>query len=560
MRQGRSLAMSLLVLLAALLSWPAQAAPTSNVSVCLLRIPAGANIALLGDNPAGLDCRSHQTELGSGNFLAVLKFAPIRASADDPLVLRTTSSWQDGTRIRFHYADGSTAEIAYSSRSAAPWLTIGAIFEYAVPWKPVALDHITIVAQKAANLRGVVNGAELLTRNQSTLLKMRMAGLYAGFAGLALALVVYNLALWAAMRYRFQLLYCAMVAMLGAYTFTSSGTAMALFPALANNDRLRLNYVLLALSGAAALQFIRHFFEPEILGSRLRWSINIASVFAITAGVGFALCAPAGMRVLDTLYFVAMGGLLLHVPPILLAAWRGRSHYFWMFVVAWSAPVFTSVLRVLHGFDLLGYSFWLDNGNLIATSLEALLSSIMVTLRLRELTRDREDAIANEQLARRLAGTDPLTGLLNRRAFIDLAVGRKGRHRLMLVDIDHFKAINDRFGHDTGDEVLRTVAQIIQKCRPPGSLAVRLGGEEFAMLVPDRVAVECSPESLLRTVRDHPMPLDADITVSIGFADGAVTDEEGWKRLYRIADGALLRAKADGRDRACRATDFRVVA
>lgn len=159
----------------------------------------------------------------------------------------------------------------------------------------------------------------------------------------------------------------------------------------------------------------------------------------------------------------------------------------------------------------------------------------------------------------RLANSDPLTGLLNRRAFIHLAIGRTAAHRLMLVDIDHFKSINDRLGHDAGDEVLCAVAEVLQACRPPGSLAVRLGGEEFALLVPLQHQRECPPERILGAIRAHRMPLDWKVTVSLGFAEGRVTSEEDWKRLYRLADAALYRAKADGRDRACRATDFAAV-
>ena len=217
-------------------------------------------------------------------------------------------------------------------------------------------------------------------------------------------------------------------------------------------------------------------------------------------------------------------------------------------------------MRAAHGFDLIDHSFVLDNGNLIALSVEALLSSLLVTARLRELSMERDHAVKGEQTARRLAATDPLTGLMNRRAFIDLAIGRTGTYRLMLIDIDHFKSVNDRLGHEAGDEVLRAVASVIQKCRPKDSLAVRLGGEEFALLIPRSAFAKCTPEMVLEAVRSEPMPQCSSVTVSIGYADGFVTTEDNWKRLYRLADAALYRAKADGRDRSCRATDFRAAA
>jgi diguanylate cyclase (GGDEF)-like protein len=399
-----------------------------------------------------------------------------------------------------------------------------------------------------------------LPRSESQALSDWLVALYAGFVGLVLALIAYNLSLWAALRHRFQLEYVAMVTGITAYMFTSSGAVMQLFPALANNDRLRLNYVLLTLSAVFAMRFIRSFFEERVLPDWLRRTINGVCMIALAAAVAFAVLAPTGIWVLDRLYFVSLSLVLALVFVVLYYARRNRSRYFWLFSIAWAPPLVASVVRSLHGFGLVPYGFWLDNGNLIALAIEALLSSILITARLRELSRERDNALEGEQSALRLAGSDPLTGLLNRRAFLDKAIGREGGFRLMLLDIDHFKAINDRLGHESGDQVLRVVAGLIQAARPKGSLAVRLGGEEFALLVPLGRESESPPERLVAAIRAKPMPLGQTVTVSLGFADGMVACEEDWKRLYRLADTALYRAKSDGRDRACKATDFKQVA
>jgi diguanylate cyclase (GGDEF)-like protein len=312
--------------------------------------------------------------------------------------------------------------------------------------------------------------------------------------------------------------------------------------------------------GASALQFIRQFFGRDVFGPRLTRMTQWTIALSLLTGLLFAALAPWQVWALDRLYFIAMSLMLSMIVPVLINAWRSRNRYFWMFVLAWSAPIFISALRAANGFGLIDHSFLLDHGNLIALSMEALLSSLLVTARLRELSLERDHAIRGEQTARRLAATDSLTGLMNRRAFIDLAIGRTGRYRLMLIDIDHFKAVNDRLGHEAGDQVLRAVANVIQRCRPQDSLAVRLGGEEFALLVPRSAYEQCRPEMVLEAVRSEPMPQGSSVTVSIGYADGSVISEENWKRLYRLADAALYRAKADGRDRSCRATDFRVAA
>lgn len=157
--------------------------------------------------------------------------------------------------------------------------------------------------------------------------------------------------------------------------------------------------------------------------------------------------------------------------------------------------------------------------------------------------------------ARELALSDPLTGLLNRRALIDnaMALGQQGPLRLLVVDIDHFKAINDAHGHDMGDEVLCEVAERLAiRADLMGSVA-RIGGEEFAILGRADELPEALALALLHDVRTSPMPHGGQVTVSLGVAEGAVANEDDWRDLYHRADRALYEAKRDGRNRAVQA-------
>lgn len=560
MRLGLQILRLLATLLAVWLAGAQAHARTPEIETCVMKLAPGQDVQAAMEQPARFVCGARQNSLGSGDFLTELRFAPRQADVDDPLVLRLASVWQDSAEITFRYADGATAQAAFNSRNLHRFMTIGAIWEIPVPARPANLQSILIETRGSANVRGVVLSPQLMTRAESYSLKLGLVAVFAAFAGLVVALFTYNLSLWVAMRHSFQLWYCAMVTAFALYTFSSSGLLMMVAPWLDNNDRLRVNYVLISLAGAAALQFIRHFFGKDVFGPRLTMAATSAIGLTLCAALAFAILAPWRIALLDRFYFVAMTLMLAMVIPVVVNAWRSRNRYFWMFVLAWSAPVLTSALRAAHGFNLIPQSFLLDNSNLFALFTEALLSSLLVTARLRELSLERDHAIRGEQTARRLANTDPLTGLMNRRAFIDLAIGRTGRYRLMLIDIDHFKSVNDRLGHEAGDQVLRAVANVIQRCRPQDSLAVRLGGEEFALLVPRSAYEQCRPDMVLEAVRSEPMPQNTSVTVSIGYADGSVISEENWKRLYRLADAALYRAKADGRDRSCRATDFRAAA
>lgn len=166
-----------------------------------------------------------------------------------------------------------------------------------------------------------------------------------------------------------------------------------------------------------------------------------------------------------------------------------------------------------------------------------------------------------EQL-REQAIRDGLTGLFNRRHFVEqvdreLARGRRHGHAtaLLLIDIDHFKHINDRFGHPQGDAVLRRVADCLRAQVRGEDTAARIGGEEFGLLLP-RTAMAAATtlaERLRCCVASHGglVPDGEPVTVSIGVAVAAEeTDAQGgWEPLYAQADTRLYAAKQAGRNR-----------
>lgn len=165
-----------------------------------------------------------------------------------------------------------------------------------------------------------------------------------------------------------------------------------------------------------------------------------------------------------------------------------------------------------------------------------------------------------EQQLAELARQDALTGLLNRRAILDhlasLHADRRSRNRpvcLMMCDVDHFKAINDRWGHAAGDEVLRQVAHSLRQNLRDGDVVGRIGGEEF-LVVLDSTELEPAREvaERLRQVvaglalswQDTALP----VTLSIGVAQSPRAVED-WSDLMSWADEALYAAKRAGRDR-----------
>jgi diguanylate cyclase (GGDEF)-like protein len=161
------------------------------------------------------------------------------------------------------------------------------------------------------------------------------------------------------------------------------------------------------------------------------------------------------------------------------------------------------------------------------------------------------------------ATTDGLTGLVNHRTFqerFSTMLGRADRHELavsmLLTDIDHFKKINDTYGHPTGDEVLRRVAAILKASARKIDIVARYGGEEFALLLPGAdleaacaVAERCRQRVIDAKIEHRASTTSAWLGVSIGVASQVATPAVDCGVLVEIADAALYRAKRCGRGR-----------
>jgi two-component system cell cycle response regulator len=153
--------------------------------------------------------------------------------------------------------------------------------------------------------------------------------------------------------------------------------------------------------------------------------------------------------------------------------------------------------------------------------------------------------------------TDSLTGLYNRRYLLnhgDAFVGRTHNHPIaaVLLDIDHFKKINDRMGHLCGDQVLAALGELLLDRLPENAMAVRFGGEEFALLIPRCTSTDAYhyAEQLRQDVAER-RPCEINTTISIGIATNQHSPDITLPQLLNRADKALYDAKARGRNQVC---------
>ena len=176
------------------------------------------------------------------------------------------------------------------------------------------------------------------------------------------------------------------------------------------------------------------------------------------------------------------------------------------------------------------------------------------------LTRMRQLAIAQHELMN-VAATDGLTSCLNRRAFtamVDGYLARVAQHQerrsgaLLLLDVDHFKLVNDQFGHDRGDEALKLIVRVISEVVRDIDLVGRMGGEEFGVFLPGVApnATAAAAERIRLAVANADFRPDGQpYTLSASIGGTNFNGHATFTELYRVADQRLYSAKRHGRNR-----------
>ena len=169
------------------------------------------------------------------------------------------------------------------------------------------------------------------------------------------------------------------------------------------------------------------------------------------------------------------------------------------------------------------------------------------------------DLAVSRNAFERLSRTDPLTGLMNRRAFVDIISALDKPYVVAILDIDRFKAINDTYGHGAGDSVLVEVARELRQVLGRDAAVARLGGEEFGVILRDRTRVEAVAAIDLVRAALASRTFDAEgseitVTFSAGVSRG--DGGTGYSILLSQADKALYFAKASGRNRVIHADDI----
>ncbi|MEO7067302.1 MAG: diguanylate cyclase [Rhodanobacter sp.] len=305
-----------------------------------------------------------------------------------------------------------------------------------------------------------------------------------------------------------------------------------------------------ALSVAFAALFLTRFCELKHYAPLLRVPVLALAVGMIDVALLRISHIPILLEVERALYtpLLTLGAFLLLAASI-TAGVRG-SRPAWLFFVGWMPLVlFTAANNAHLNGSLLGWT-WPYRTGLALGAFEGILLSIGLADRALTSRLDRDEV-------RALADHDALTDVFNRRAWTEhasaaLAASNARPMALLFLDLDHFKALNDRLGHQAGDHALMAVANTLKAELRPRDLLGRYGGEEFIVLLDATSATQAIDvgDRLRRKVHRLEIPASGDasfLTVSIGIAMHKSVDN--LQALVERADQAMYRAKSSGRNR-----------
>jgi len=544
-----------LVLLAGLWGLPARA-ETLRLDRSLCHAVTG-----LGESDARLatlrfTCSGAPTGYQQGSLWLRTRFDG-RSVDGNNLVLMVHQSRFDRLAVAFAYADGVVVWRQVRSGDFGTNWRAGGQIALSPPGRAVPLVGLTMRYDRLTS-RNLLH-MSLLDRGEGAVQSAALAALIGAALTLLLIGGLYNLSLAGAVRRQYLAWHGAWAICMLLWGAFWSQLHLLILPGMAGSATAQsctfLACMAVTLATIGAMSALGRGALPRAM--RIG-TIMLAVVIAIN-GVPLALMRGPGLDRMGELATMMLLADLLAVTICLAWAWRRGSREARDFSLSWAVPMAT--LTIVHLVDVESL-FWGGGSKIVvlfAAAWQTLWLSIVSTRRMAELRIERDHARAAEAQAHELARRDPLTGLRNRRGFIeaigpalDQARSNGAPVALLIVDIDRFKAINDFHGHEAGDLVLCTIARRLERWEGPLGTVARLGGEEFALMITglEGFALTQFADGVRCAIAacDHRNAIgDQSVTASIGVAEANATSD--FQQLYRLADAALYDAKRGGRDR-----------
>lgn len=371
---------------------------------------------------------------------------------------------------------------------------------------------------------------------------------YGALYGSLIILLLYNLVLYSYLREQRYLLYSLYLLSFLVFNFTYTGHGFWWVWSESVSLQQWLMPVLMFFYLFSAVRFTIEFLNTQVYLPRLYRSRKYVYGVLVGLAVIIVLIGDRSFAVMSQL--VVLTSIAIWMLCIGILAYRNGDTLAKFFLPAILCGTGGATVSSLATWGLIPYSKWAFRGIEIGMVLEMSLLSISLAFSYKQVQQARRNAERDARL-------DPLTSLYNRRAFGDLVypiweLGKRSNKfmSVMLIDIDWFKKINDKYGHDMGDKVLQKVAEEIKGQVRGSDITFRWGGEEFLVFLPNTRALYAKQiaENLRMHLFTHDINKLLRVTVSIGVA-GTSPGEEDINVLIKESDQALYLAKAHGRNK-----------
>lgn len=541
----------LAALLATLIAVPAAAREASGP--CVASIPLEARLEAGAPWTARWACDGRLPAMGPGRIAVLLgegepssSYMESRNGYFDELVMLAV---RDGriVRARRYDADAIPAavtDVGFSVPLPAPGpsASMSGAIRYVAVFEgtefPATVTRARLV-DEPINARG------------DTLLHLTLIAMMMGFLLLP---VIFDFAFFRALNAGF-LVWHAALALAMAWHLSTSGLLAVFVPVsvIAMNDQAIMSYAAVMV---CAIMFAAHFVEKEAQSPALRRAMMAwAGVLIVMTGLRMAridVFLPFSSKVYHALFVPILG---MVVAFIAIAIRRG-SRAIWFQIAAWLPFFAQGLIRV---FTMLGDGMpyieaaWLFR---IGAVSEVTITALGIVDRVMLIKRERDAALGEARMLEQLSSRDALTGLMNRRA-LEARFGEllaQGFDTFALVDLDRFKHVNDRYGHQVGDAALIACAAALGPAGDRDTVAARLGGEEFVVLLRGARPLERAENMRraipLRIASEVP-GLGDPVTASMGVIEmpRASAHAPTFGDFYARADRLMYEAKESGRNR-----------
>ena len=461
--------------------------------------------------------------------------------------LQVENSWLDHIDVYF-VRNGQTTD-AYHTGDSQPFS------ERPLPKRFFSFEHEFAPGSTDIYLRvetedPVVVPIFLLTEKQAAHKEMEEGYSYGFLYGYLLALLCYNLFIFMGLHNRANLLYAGFIAIFILMNIAYTGHGFAWFwPQHVTLQRWIIPTLMVAY-GLTGLLFAKYFLDTRTHLPRtdrfVSWASGLAVLLLLVA---FTLQSQKYVLI-DAFAFVTFFTLMMLTIGIM--SFRAGLRYSRYFLFASIASMVGASITDLAVWGFIPYNDWTYRAVEIGMLVDATLLALALTYQIRSMR-------VEHQITEQLAYRDPLTGLDNRRSFMEKAqaawsTAQRSRRSLsaIILDLDHFKTINDQHGHAMGDIALVRTATILAESARDGDIVARWGGEEFLLLLPetDLEAALSMARRLQQLIAEIRLPThDGDVMFTASFGVAEKGRHENVESLISAADRQLYNSKAHGRNR-----------